>query len=148
MKTSKVLDQLRRVSDEEFVAAGKFAPRGVVAGVVAGGALGSVVGSKVRNAVANRDGTGIDLPRVLYLALTESDLHLVEGSYGVTVTPKRLLTSWPRAGVSASTKGGVRNVRVELSVTGLDRPIELLFTRGDTAAEDVVSRLRRTESRS
>ncbi|MDQ3757366.1 MAG: hypothetical protein M3394_05920 [Actinomycetota bacterium] len=111
MKTAKVLGQLKKALGEDFVAAGKFAPRGVVAGMALGGAAGSVLAAKLGKERAKRTG-GVELPRVVYLALSEDEVYLIAGRYGMTVTPKEVLTSWPRSSVRMTRKGGIRNVVV------------------------------------
>lgn len=140
MKTAKVLEQLKQALGRDFVAGGKFAPQGVVAGMAVGGAVGSVVAAKVGRDAARRTG-GVELPRVLYLALTEADVYLVEGRYGITVSPKRVITSWPRSSVKATRTRGVRNVALELEIEGVPQPVKLLYGRGDSSAEGVVELL-------
>jgi hypothetical protein len=137
VKKEKVLRQLKKAVGRDFVAGGKFAPRGVTSGLVLGGALGSVVAARVGREIAKRKG-GIELPRVLYLALTEDDVYLVEGRYGLTVTPKQVLVVWPRSSVRATRKGGIRSVGVELVVEGVEQPVRLRFGRADSSAEEVV----------
>jgi hypothetical protein len=84
MKKERILGQLKKVTPETFVAAGKFAPRGVVAGQVLGGALGGGLGaaagsgaaSVLRKRKASKDDHAIEIPRVFYVAVTDSDVVL------------------------------------------------------------------------
>ena len=138
MKKEKVLGQLKKVSPEDFLAAGKFAPRGAAAGQVLGGAAGAATAAVVAKKIAKKK-SSIELPRVFYLGLTESDVLLMSGKMGVTVTPTgEVLHRWPRQAVKATPKGGIRNRTLELEIEGVEKPVGALYTLGDSSAEEVV----------
>lgn len=147
MKATRILGQLKKVSPEDYLAAGKFAPRGVVAGGMLGGlagGAGAAIGAGAAAVITKRKAKkvkAIELPRVFYLALTEKDVVLIKGNVGVTVTPRDELYRWPRKGVTVVKKGGLRNVRAEFTIKGVEQPLGALYNRGDSSAEEVVQLL-------
>src|SRR5438093_8622766 len=123
VKREKILSQLKKVTDEQFVAAGKFGPRGGVAGAVLGGAVGAGVGAAVGAKVASKVGSKmtkkkgtIQVPGIFYLALTKNEVVMFKGKQGVTVTPQGEIYRWKRSDVGVTRKGGLRTQRLEFTI--------------------------------
>lgn len=147
MNTAKVIRQLRKVSDEKFVAAGKFVPCGVVMGTALGGALGGAIPAAAAGALASRisrrkaKGRELEIPRVAYVGVTDSEVVLLKGTSKMMVAPTRpsqVLSRWPRSEVKVIPKRGLANVVAEFHVPGAERPIGLVYRRLDASAKDVV----------
>jgi hypothetical protein len=74
------------------------------------------------------------LPAYSYLAVTDTDLHILELRYGAATTVRRMVGRWPIAGVNAERLDNPWSVRVRLG----ERTVELAATTLSKDASEVV----------